>query len=337
MPPTYWTPTAAPRETITADPAPVVLPPPKAGSALALLARLKTADPGPVTGFSRARFGAIDLDVDGNGCDTRNDVLRRDMTKLVLAAKSNGCSVLRGSLRDPYTGKTIAYVRGPKTSKAVQVDYVVPLREAWRSGAAAWTASKRAAFANDSLDLVAVDAAAARERASEPPGWQPANKAYRCAFAARQITVKARYGLSVDARERATLEFVLRPCRDELATKTVPFRLGGGREEKSPQQIANEKAKAAAEAKAAANARAKAEARARAKAARVKARAAAAAQAKARALATAQAKAAARAKARAAAKAKAKAAAAAKAKAAAAAKAKAAAAAKAKATATQSN
>ncbi|WP_345506511.1 GmrSD restriction endonuclease domain-containing protein [Terrabacter aeriphilus] len=316
-----------PSQTVTGDVSTSPVPPPRAGSALALLARLRTAEPGPATGFSRARFGKVDLDVDGNGCDTRNDVLRRDMTKLVLAAKSNGCAVLRGSLRDPYTGRTISYVRGPQTSKAVLVDYTVPLSEVWRSGAAGWSDTKRAAFANDSLAVLAVDAAAARKRASEPLTWQPPTTALRCALAARQITVKAKYGLSVDARERATLELVLRPCRDELATKSVAFRLGGGREEKTAQQIANEKAKAAAQAKAAANARAKAEARARAKAARVAARAAAAAQAKAKAAAAAQAKAAARAKARAAAKAKAKAAA----------QAKAAAAAKATTTATRSN
>ena len=333
VPPTYWTPSAAPREKITADPAPPPPPPPKPGTALALLAKLQTKEPVAVTGFVRAKFGEIDQDVDKNGCDTRNDVLRRDLTGYTLAAKSKGCAVLSGKLKDPYTGRTISYVRGPSTSKAVQVDLAVTLREAWRSGAQGWSSARRAAFANDSLNLLAVDAAAATQRATEPPGWQPSNVAFRCEFAARQITVKYQYRLTVDVRERATYAFVLRSCRDQPAAKAVAFRLGGGPEVKTPQQLAAEKAKAVAEAKAVANAKAKAQARARAKAARVKARAAAAAQAKVAAAAKAKAAAAAKAKARAAAAAKAKAAAAAKAKAraAAAAKAKAADAAKAKA------
>ncbi len=308
VPPTYWTPSAAPRETITADPAPPPPPPPKSGTALALLAKLKTKEPLPATGFVRAKFGAVDQDVDKNGCDTRNDVLRRDLTGYTLAAKSKGCAVLSGKLKDPYTGRTITYVRGPSTSKAVQIDLAVPLREAWRTGAQGWSSARRAAFANDSLNLLAVDGKAATERATEPPGWQPSNVAFRCQFAARQITVKYQYRLTVDVRERATYEFVLRSCRDEPAAKAVHFRLGGGPEVKTSQQIAAEKAKAVAEAKAKANANAKAQARARAKAARVRARAAAAAQAKVAAAARAKAAGAAKAKA----KAKAKAAAAAK-------------------------
>ena len=293
----------------------------------------------PVTGFSRAKFGAIDQDVDGNGCDTRDDVLRRDMTKFTLAAKSKGCAVLRGTLHDPFAGRTIAYVRGPSTSKAVQVDLAVTLREAWRSGAQAWSAARRAAFANDSLNLLAVDGAAAKERATQALNWRPPNAAFRCRFAARQISVKSSYGLTVDAKERAAFLVMLKPCRDEPAVKATAFRLGGGPEEMTPKQISAAKAKAAAQARAAAKAKAAAQARAAAKAkaavkaSRLKAaaKAKAAAAAKAKAAAAAKAKAAAAAKAKAAAAAKAKAAAAAKAKAAAAAKAKAAAAAKAKA------
>ena len=308
VPPTY---TSSPPA--TSAPAPVsssaaTSAAPKAGSALALLAQLRTADPFPLTGFTRAAFGPIDADVDGNGCDTRNDVLRRDFLWFTVAEKSNGCAVMSGSLKDPYTGDLVTYRRGPSTSGVVQVDAAVSLPEAWRAGAQSWSVERRTAFANDSLNLLAVEGEAAKKRAAESLGWQPPNASFRCAFAARQITVKHRYGLAVDARERATYEYVLRSCPDEPATAAEAFRLGGGPTVKTPQQIAAEKAKAIAEAKAAATAKAKAEARARAKAARVRARAQAAAQAKAAASARAKARAAAKAaaaKAREAAKAKA--------------------------------
>ena len=178
VPPTYWTPSAAPREKITADPAPPPPPPPKPGTALALLAKLPDRGAGRGHRLRWRQVGEIDQDVDKNGCDTRNDVLRRDLTGYALAAKSKGCAVLSGELKDPYTGRTISYVRGPSTSKAVQVDLAVTLREAWRSGAQGWSSARRAAFANDSLNLLAVDAAAATQRATEQPGWQPSNVAF---------------------------------------------------------------------------------------------------------------------------------------------------------------
>lgn len=100
------------------------------------------------TGYSREQFGAAwtdDVAVDGghNGCDTRNDILRRDLTGPKIKPGSNGCSVLFGTLHDPYTGRSIAFVRGSSTSTAVQIDHVVSLSDAWQTGAQQLDASER--------------------------------------------------------------------------------------------------------------------------------------------------------------------------------------------------
>ena len=97
------------------------------------------------TGYEREVFGQAWADVDRNGCDTRNDILRRDLTAYVLKAGTRGCLVLRGSLRRPYTGTTIAFVRGEGTSAWVQIDHVVALSDAWQKGAQQLSFAPRAA------------------------------------------------------------------------------------------------------------------------------------------------------------------------------------------------
>ena len=126
------------------------LPHPLEASALAALATLKVKGRAPKTGYDRALFGQAWADVDRNGCDTRNDVLRRDLTAYVLKTGTHGCLVLSGTLHDPYTGTTIAFVRGQSTSAKVQIDHVVALSDAWQKGAQQWSTSRRTAYANDS-------------------------------------------------------------------------------------------------------------------------------------------------------------------------------------------
>src|SRR5665647_3502229 len=82
----------------------------RGGSALSVLATLAVKGRAPKTGYDRALFGQAWADVDRNGCDTRNDVLRRDLTTYVLKSGTNGCLVLSGALHDPYSGTTIAFV-----------------------------------------------------------------------------------------------------------------------------------------------------------------------------------------------------------------------------------
>jgi hypothetical protein len=184
---------------------------PTAAEARAELAALPVKGSAPATGYDRvARFGEAWLDVDGNGCDTRDDILARDLQGVV---RRGGCTVVSGTLDDPYTGARIAFRRGPDTSSQVQIDHVVPLLDAWRTGAQALTQESRQQLANDPLNLVAVDGPTnQRKGAGNAATWLPPATAYRCEYAARQVAVKSRYGLWVVPAERATLDRLLAAC-----------------------------------------------------------------------------------------------------------------------------
>ncbi len=200
-----------------------------AGSPLAALAGLGVKGRAPGTGYDRTLFGQSWADVDRNGCDTRNDVLRRDLTAYVLRVGTHGCLVLSGTLHDPYTASTIAFVRGQDTSAKVQIDHVVALSDAWQKGAQRWSTPRRTAFANDSLNLLAVDGAAnTRKGDGDAATWLPPNKAYRCSYAARQVAVKAKYGLWVTRAERDALARVLAACPSQKMPVAAPFVLGTG-------------------------------------------------------------------------------------------------------------
>lgn len=193
------------------------------GSALAALGTLAVKGRAPRTGYDRALFGQAWADVDRNGCDTRNDVLRRDLTADEIKPGTHGCVVLAGTLRDPYTGTTIAFVRGQNTSGRVQIDHVVPLSDAWQKGAQQWSPSQRKAFANDPLNLLAVDGLTNQRKSDgDAATWLPPDKAYRCPYAARQIAVKARYGLWVTGAERDALARILATC----PSQTLPAAAG---------------------------------------------------------------------------------------------------------------
>jgi hypothetical protein len=201
-------------------------------------AALQVKGRAPTTGYSRTAFGQAWADTDRNGCDTRNDVLRRDLTRDVIRAGTNGCVLLRGTLLDPYTNTTIAFVRGPQSS-AVQIDHVVALSDAWQKGAQQWTTSKRTAFANDSLNLLAVDGPTnQRKGAGDAATWLPPNRAYRCAFVARQVAVKRKYGAWVTAAERSAMLRVLGTCRSQRLPVAVAFRLGATTTTTAPLPIA---------------------------------------------------------------------------------------------------
>ncbi|WP_241985337.1 HNH endonuclease family protein [Cryobacterium sp. TMS1-20-1] len=189
-------------------------------TAVALLATLPIKGRAPKTGYDRSgSFGTAWLDVDQNGCDTRNDILARDLTNI---AKQGGCRVVTGTLTGPYTGKTINFVRGTATSSLVQIDHVVALSNAWQTGAQQLSQAQRVSLANDPLNLLALDG---RTNSSKGDGdtatWLPPMKPYRCAYVARQISVKATYGLWVTQAEHDAMTRILTACPDERATASV--------------------------------------------------------------------------------------------------------------------
>lgn len=191
------------------------------GTALAMLATLEVKGRAPRTGYSRAQFGPAWADVDHNGCDTRNDVLRRDLTDVVLKAGTHGCKVSSGTLADPYTGTTVSFTAGRTTSEAVQIDHVVALSDAWQTGAQQLDADRREALANDPLNLLAVDGPSNTQKSdSDAASWLPAATGYRCQYVARQIEVKHDYGLWVTQSEHDAMARVLDSCRDQTPPRT---------------------------------------------------------------------------------------------------------------------
>lgn len=162
--------------------------------------------------YSRDAFRYQQIDADGNGCMIRDDILARDLTHIQFS-KQKRCQVESGNLEDPYTGKTIAFQRGQATSSLVQIDHVVALHDAWNSGAKNWSVSKRTRFGNDPFNLLAVEGKANQNKSDKHAGkWLPSNKAYQCGYVARQIAIKAKYGLSVTAQEKQGMLRALHYC-----------------------------------------------------------------------------------------------------------------------------
>jgi hypothetical protein len=162
--------------------------------------------------YDRSAFGEAWVDVDRNGCDTRNDILRRDLAAVEFVNGSQ-CQVAGGTFREPYTGRMIGFRRGAETSAAVQIDHVVALGDAWQKGAQQLTAHQREHLANDPLNLIAVDGPANQDKsASDAATWLPPNKAFRCHYVARQISVKAAYHLWVTPAEKEAMKRILGSC-----------------------------------------------------------------------------------------------------------------------------
>lgn len=167
----------------------------------------------PKTGYRRELFGPRWADVDRNGCDTRNDILKRDLDEVRFEPGTQECVVVSGVLVDPYTAARIDFVKGNTTSTDVQIDHVVALSDAWQKGAQSWSDDKRLRFANDPLNLLAVGEAANRQKGdSDAASWLPANRPFRCEYVTRQVAVKAKYGLWVTGAERDQIARVLATC-----------------------------------------------------------------------------------------------------------------------------
>ena len=186
--------------------------------AIDLLNELAVKGRAPKTGYSRAAFGQAWADVDRNGCDTRNDILKRDLTNLAFKAKTRNCVVLSGILNDPYSGERIEFLRGEKTSELVQIDHIVALSNAWQTGAFQKSLSERTQLANDPLNLLAVKGALNSQKGDgDAATWLPPLKSFRCEYVARQIAVKKRYGLWVTPPEKEAMVRILKSCPNQKA------------------------------------------------------------------------------------------------------------------------
>jgi hypothetical protein len=183
------------------------------GMATAVLETLAVKGRAPKTGYTRAQFGPAWADVDRNGCDTRNDILKRDLTSITYRAKTRNCVVESGTLVDRYSGETINFVKGNISSMEVQIDHVVALSNAWQTGAFKLTADQRKALSNDPLNLFAVKGRLNSQKGDgDAATWLPPLKSFRCSYVAQQIAVKAKYSLWVTAPEKAAIVSILAKC-----------------------------------------------------------------------------------------------------------------------------
>ncbi|MGO1878982.1 MAG: GmrSD restriction endonuclease domain-containing protein [Brevibacterium yomogidense] len=194
------------------------------GSALQMLYELEVKGRAPKTGYDRELFGWRD-DVDHNGCDTRNDVLRRDLEDITL--KSGGCVVLGGSLTSDYTGDTFDFIRGDGNN--IDIDHVVALSNAWQTGAQQLSEDELLEFGNEPVNLLAVESSVNRSKGDgDAATWLPPRKGYRCEYVARQIQVKHDYDLWVTPPEFDAMEGLLLDCdEDEFGDDEWPDRHDG--------------------------------------------------------------------------------------------------------------
>lgn len=178
----------------------------RGNSATELLNSLTIRDADPTARYDRDSFGRW-VDPDGNSCDTRNDILARDLIDVSLG--DDGCRVLSGRMSDPYTGETIDFVRqNGSSSQMVEIDHVVSVADAWRSGAHEWDQVRKVAFYNDPLNLKATISAVNQDKSDQTADtWRPTVDPF--GFADTQVRVKAKYGLSVTAAEAEALATAL--------------------------------------------------------------------------------------------------------------------------------
>jgi hypothetical protein len=151
-------------------------------------------------------------DSDGhNGCDTRNDILHRDLTGIITRPATHDCVVIAGTLADPYSGTTITFAKAD--ASAVQIDHIVPLHDAWELGAWSWSQQQRVDYANDPLVLLAVSGPANESKGDRlADRWRPQNVGKWCDYAQRTVAVHTKYHLPVTAPERSALSSMLGRC-----------------------------------------------------------------------------------------------------------------------------
>lgn len=221
-------PSAAPQPSEPASPEATPLPPssstepqPERGTALFALAGLEVKGRAPKTGYDRDLFGSGWTDTNHNSCTTREDILRRDLRPVTVLAGTDGCEVTGGTLSDPYTSATLEFPAGGGmgdggTGDDIEIEHIVALSDAWQKGAQQWSRPKRVNFANDALELLATGGAInAAKSDGDTATWLPPNKSYRCAYVARQVSIKAAYGLWVTMAEKAAMTRVLGTCSDQ--------------------------------------------------------------------------------------------------------------------------
>ncbi|AEN09741.1 MULTISPECIES: HNH endonuclease family protein [unclassified Streptomyces] len=190
---------------LTAPAAQAAMPTPvSASTARTYLGQLTVSAEGSSSGYSRDKFPH--WITQSGACNTREVVLKRDGTGVV---QDSSCAATSGSWYSEYDGATWT------AASDVDIDHMVPLAEAWRSGASSWTNAQRQAYANDLTrpQLIAVTDNVNQSKGDKDPAkWMPPRTAYRCTYARAWVHVKHHYGLSVDSAEKTALQTALNGC-----------------------------------------------------------------------------------------------------------------------------
>ncbi len=212
----------------------VLIAPPAAAdvgdNAAQVLAQLDVQKKNSSRGYKRSKFGSGWGNSNNDPCDTRSDILKRDLSRYTVPPRDlHDCMVLTGVLEiDPYTGEQIVYERGGASE--IDIDHVVALSNSWGLGAKSWSKKKRRAFANDPLNLLAVDAGANRSKGDKDASkYLPSNTSFQCDYVARQIAVKDKYDLAVTRAEKRAMTQVLDTCpKEKIPGPGSPNPTAGG-------------------------------------------------------------------------------------------------------------
>ncbi|MFE2086283.1 HNH endonuclease family protein [Streptomyces sp. NPDC059460] len=190
---------------LTAPTAQAAIPTPvSASTARTYLSELTVSAEGSSTGYSRDKFPH--WITQSGTCNTREVVLKRDGTNV---AQDSSCAAVSGSWYSEYDGATWT------AASDLDIDHMVPLAEAWRSGASSWTTAQRQSFANDLTrpQLIAVTDNVNQSKSDQDPAeWLPSRTAYRCTYVRAWVHVKHYYNLTVDSAEKSALQSVLNGC-----------------------------------------------------------------------------------------------------------------------------
>ena len=181
--------------------------------AVDVLELLEVKGRAPKTGYAREQF------YDGwplvDGCSLRQKIIKREFGDTAVL---DGCNVLAGEYDEPYTGEHMVFEKRDEIGNGIQIDHVVALSDAWQKGAQGLSYEERYEFATDPLNLLAVDAAANKQKSDgDAATWLPKNKKFRCQYVARQVSVKYKYGLWVTKAEKEAILRILKNCPNEPA------------------------------------------------------------------------------------------------------------------------
>lgn len=184
--------------------------------AFEVLEKLRVKGRAPKTGYSREQFYDTWPNIDG--CSLRQHIIKREFGDTAEVSTKDNCSIVSGEYNEPYTGSHLVFYEKSEISSGIQIDHVVALSDAWQKGAQNLSSEDRYNLATDPLNLLAVDAIANQNKSDgDAATWLPPNKSFRCAYVARQVSVKYKYNLWVTEAEKEAIQNILKKCPNEPA------------------------------------------------------------------------------------------------------------------------